>query len=291
MYQEKIQRKTAAGPSYDWSGCGFQVKVQWTEGLRFQGFSVFLLTFAALFPVDAGFQLFFIGNRHGAAGEGYNPFFFKVFQHPRDDFPRASQIPCNLFMGCVKRGGVRADGIVQQVSGKPLVKAGKQNLIHRPHDIGKMLGGLFINVIFHINVPVYQGAETGDVRNDQLGILVRLNLNVKGDFLNDTGGGEGADLAVTDPKECDFSCIARLNKDAQLAFQNKKDSETVIVVGIEKISFPTGLELRTGTQQFLLLMIQMLPERVVFFQIILHIQRLFSHSVPPTEKYDIPLSV
>ena len=59
MYQEKIQRKTAAGPSYDWSGCDFQVKVQWTEGLRFQGFSVFLLTFAAFFPVDAGFQLFF----------------------------------------------------------------------------------------------------------------------------------------------------------------------------------------------------------------------------------------
>ena len=161
----------------------------------------------AFFSVYAGFQFLLIDDLHCAAGERDDAFLLKVFQHPRDDFPRTTEIPRDLLVGRVQRVGVRADGFVQQITCQPFVKAGEKDLIHRPHYIGKMFGCFLIDVILHIHILLHQGAETGNVCDDQFCILVRFNLDVKRDFLNDTGSGECTDLAISDAEKSDLSGI------------------------------------------------------------------------------------
>ena len=121
-----------------------------------------------------------------------------------------------------------------------LVKPRKEKLAHRPHDFGKMLRCFPVNVVFNVNILIQQSAERAGRSDENFRLLLGLNQNIKADFLHRTGGRQRADFAGTGGKQGNFPLLAGLDKDAELAGEDKQNAETVIVTAVEKIAALIG---------------------------------------------------
>ena len=132
--------------------------------------------------------------------------------------------------------GTGADAFILEISGKALVKPRKEKLAHRPHDFGKMLRCFPVNVVFNVNILIQQSAERAGRSDENFRLLLGLNQNIKADFLHRTGGRQRADFAGTGGKQGNFPLLAGLDKDAELAGEDKQNAETVIVTAVEKIA-------------------------------------------------------
>lgn len=126
------------------------------------------------------------------------------------------------------------DAFILEISGKALVKPRKEKLAHRPHDFGKMLRCFPVNVVFNVNILIHQSAERAGRSDENFRLLLGLNQNIKADFLHRTGGRQRADFAGTGGKQGNFPLLAGLDKDAELAGEDKQNAETVIVTAVEK---------------------------------------------------------
>ena len=136
--------------------------------------------------------------------------------------------------------GTGADAFILEISGKALVKPRKEKLAHRPHDFGKMLRCFPVNVVFNVNILIQQSAERAGRSDENFRLLLGLNQNIKADFLHRTGGRQRADFAGTGGKQGNFPLLAGLDKDAELAGEDKQNAETVIIAAVEKIAALIG---------------------------------------------------
>ena len=147
-----------------------------------------------------------------------------------------AEVPRDLLVRGGEHRGTGADAFILEISGKALVKPRKEKLAHRPHDFGKMLRCFPVNVVFNVNILIQQSAERAGRSDENFRLLLGLNQNIKADFLHRTGGRQRADFAGTGGKQGNFPLLAGLDKDAELAGEDKQNAETVIVAAVEKIA-------------------------------------------------------
>jgi hypothetical protein len=83
----------------------------------------------------------------------------------------------------------------QQEPCQPLIKSDEQQLLHRPHHIGKSLHGLAVDKILKPQTGFHQMVHHGSGNQNTGSIGFRVNKHFKRDFFQHTGGRKGADFA------------------------------------------------------------------------------------------------
>ncbi len=99
-----------------------------------------------------------------------------------------------------------------------------------------MLGCLFINVVFDVDVFFHQLSEGAGGGDQNLRFFFGFDQDIKADFLHRAGSRQRADLTGTGGEQRDFPLLAGLDKDAELAGEDEQNAETVIVTAVEKIA-------------------------------------------------------
>ena len=134
------------------------------------------------------FQPLLIQHLHPAAVEADEALPGEILQQTADDLAGGTHIAGDLVVGHVEIGPAGLGQLVRQEDGQPPVGAHEEDLLHRPHGVGKAFGGHLVGVAADIDILLHQLAE--DARADAvgLGVLLGVDVKVKVDRVHDAGG-------------------------------------------------------------------------------------------------------
>ena len=178
---------------------------------------------------------------------------------------------------------VRAAGLgklVGQKNGKPPISAHEQNLLHRPHGIGKALCRHLVGVAAHIDVFLHQLPEDARADAQRFGVLLGIDVEVDVHRVHHAGGGQNAHLPAEQAVQRHVPAVLGQQIGAQLPAAQQKDAHTAFQRAVHPGALGVVHRAGKAAQPLLFFRGQLLPERKRTGQAP-GVRRCFCHTVHP----------
>ena len=178
-------------------------------------------------------QFFGVRDRDRAAAERDNAVVGKVAQHARDGLAHGAGVARDLLVrGAHGRAGVV--GFVPEILREALVKAREQQLLHRPHDIGKALGRKAVHAALDVDILRRELLEHVRAEDEQLRRRIGHELHLKRDLPDDARRREHAGVPVREAVERDLAPVVREHARAQAAALHPDHAEALPVAPVHE---------------------------------------------------------
>ena len=204
-------------------------------------------------------QFFGVRDRDRAAAERDDAVVGEVAQHARDGLAHGAGVARDLLVrGAHGRAGVV--GLVPEILCEALVKAREQQLLHRPHDIGKALGRKAVHAALDMDVLRRKLLEHVRAEDEQLRRRIGHELHLERDLPDDARRRQHAGVPVREAVERDLAPVVREHACAQAAALHLDHAEALPVAPVHERAAVILRQARAAPRKLALRLGQVRPE-------------------------------
>ena len=195
-----------------------------------------------------------------AALQLHQPLLGEGLEHPRHRLPRRADVLGQLLVGHADGVGAGARRLGEKELRQPPVKSLEQDLLHRPHHVGKPLGRQLVEKAAHRKILLGQRGDKSGGDDEHLRLLLGGHLGIKGDLADDAGRRQDAQLAGVQPEQRHLPPLVGEEVGAYLAGQHQQQPQTFAAAVVDERALFIPAHHRAPPYRIPLLLCQQLPE-------------------------------